>query len=121
MKVNEIKHQAKLQEWHDNILDCRSNGIAVSRWCEEHHVHPTTYYKWEREIFGGVGKELVMGEQQAVAPIFAELPMPKGPQHSKPSAEVIATVHFETTSVDIYTGTDIDVVASLFKLLRYAE
>lgn len=121
MKVNEIKHQAKLQEWHDNILDCRSNGIAVSRWCEEHHVHPTTYYKWEREIFGGVGKGLVMGERQAVAPIFAELPVPRGPSHFKPDAGVIATVHFETTSVDIYTGTDIDVVASLFKLLRYAE
>jgi len=118
MTSTELKHEAKLQEWQEKIMDCRSQGITVNQWCQEHRINKTTYYRWERELLGSAKKE---PRGQLGTPTFAELPAPKEPSHSKPDAGVIASVHFETASVDIYTGADIDVVATLFKLLRYAK
>ena len=54
MTVNEVKHQAKLAEWKEHILECRSQGIPVVEWCAQNGYHKTTYYKWEREIFGRI-------------------------------------------------------------------
>lgn len=119
MNVNEIKHQAKLQEWHDNILDCRSSGIAVSRWCAEHHVHPTTYYKWERELFDGMGKEIVMSEQKAIAaPLFAELPSSKNVANSQSNPMIMATIHLGTVSIDVYPNVDTNTLVSLLQILK---
>ena len=52
MTVNEVKHQAKLAEWKERILECRSQGVPVAAWCAQNGCHKTTYYNWEREIFG---------------------------------------------------------------------
>ena len=52
MTENEIKHQAKLAEWKERILECRSQRMPVATWCAQNGYHNATYYKWEREIFG---------------------------------------------------------------------
>ena len=52
MTVNEVRHQAKLVERKERILECRSQGIPVAAWCAQNGYHKTTYYKCEREIFG---------------------------------------------------------------------
>ena len=56
MTVLEVKHQGKLQEWQERIIECRSSGKPVKVWCQEQGVSATTYYRWEREIFGRVGQ-----------------------------------------------------------------
>lgn len=56
MKVNEVKHQAKLEQWRQRIAECRSSGVSVKQWCSENGCAPTTYYRWEREIFGRADK-----------------------------------------------------------------
>ena len=33
MTSNELKHQAKVQEWGLAIQDCRSSGVSVREWC----------------------------------------------------------------------------------------
>ena len=54
MNVNEAKHQARLAEWRMLIAQCRSSGLPVKRWCAENGRVPSTYYRWEREIFGRI-------------------------------------------------------------------
>ena len=54
MKVNDAKHQARLAEWKMLITQCRSSGLLVKRWCAENGRNASTYYRWEREIFGGI-------------------------------------------------------------------
>ncbi len=54
MNVNDAKHQARLAEWRMLIAQCRSSGLPVKRWCAENGRDPSTYYRWEREIFGRI-------------------------------------------------------------------
>ena len=64
MTVIEIKHAAKRQEW---IMECRGSGESVQRWCKEHQVSATTYYRQEREIFGQITKKEKESRLLAVA------------------------------------------------------
>ena len=54
MNVNNAKHQARLAEWRMLIAQCRSSGLPVKQWCAENGRDPSTYYRWEREIFGRI-------------------------------------------------------------------
>ena len=51
MGVRELKHQAKVEEWKQRIMDCRSSGLTVKQWCAAYGGNPSTYYRWERELF----------------------------------------------------------------------
>ena len=67
MTVLEVKHQGKLREWQERIIECRSSGKPVKAWCQEQGVSAATYYRWEREIFGRVmscaaGMDLILPE-----------------------------------------------------------
>ena len=54
MNVNDAKHQARLAEWKMLVVQCRSSGLSVKQWCAENSRDPSTYYRWEREIFGRI-------------------------------------------------------------------
>ena len=54
MNVNDAKHQARLAEWKTLVAQCRSSGLPVKQWCAENGRDPSTYYRWEREIFGRI-------------------------------------------------------------------
>ena len=73
MNVNTVKHQAKLQEWKEQVADCGSSGMNVKQWCRENGYSPKTYYRWERGILGKV-RQIAKDESQTV---LAELPVAK--------------------------------------------
>ena len=66
MDVRAIKHAAKLSEWQERILACRSNGIPVKWWCEGNNISIKSYYRWERlymvEASSRVGNAALMPE-----------------------------------------------------------
>ena len=100
--VTEIKHQARLAQWRDKIVDCRSNGNNVKRWCAENNVSDATYYRWEREIFGHAQERRNM-EALPANTTFAELPAPKKSVSGTPvwkSAQASKTTY-------ILTGRDL--------------
>ena len=78
MGVSELKHQAKVEEWKQRIMDCRSSGLTVKQWCAAYGGNPSTYYRWERELFK---KNAVCAENSIQAidnhpkalPVLAEL------------------------------------------------
>ena len=88
MTSNELKHEAKKQEWSMSIQECRGSGLSVSEWCQQRGVTTTTYYRWEREL-------LTAADQAPCSAVpavtFAELPAPK--QVSRNVAERCATLH----------------------------
>lgn len=51
MNLSELKHQAKVEEWKQRIMDCRSSGLTGKQWCAAYGGNPSTYYRWERELF----------------------------------------------------------------------
>ena len=87
MTSNELKHEAKKQEWSMSIQECRGSGLSVSEWCRQRGVTTATYYRWERELLTGVRKN---GAPSSTAVTFAELPAPK--QVSRNVAERSATL-----------------------------
>ena len=56
MNANQMKHAASLEEWTQRIMACRASGHSVKVWCKDNEVSPSTYYRWEREIFRQIEK-----------------------------------------------------------------
>ena len=113
MTSNELKHEAKKQEWSMSIQECRGSGLSVSEWCRQRGVTTATYYRWERELLTGVRKN---GAPSSTAVTFAELPDPK--KMSRNVSERCATLHIGSTSLDIYPGCDAEQLKMLVALLR---
>ena len=113
MTSNELKHEAKKQEWSMSIQECRGSGLSVSEWCRQRGVTTATYYRWEREL-------LTAADQAPCSAVpavtFAELPAPK--QVSCNVAERCATLHIGSASLDIYPGCDTEQLKMLVELLR---
>ena len=113
MTSNELKHEAKKQEWSMSIQECRGSGLSVSEWCRQRGVTTATYYRWERELLTGVRRK---GAPPSTAVTFAELPAPK--RDSRNVAERSATLHIGNASLDIYPGCDTEQLRLLVELLR---
>ena len=113
MTSNELKHQAKLQEWTARIQDCCSSGLSVRAWCRQKEINATTYYRWERELLAAAG---TAPRSSKPAITFAELPAAK--QMSRNIAERSATLHIGNASLDIYSGCDAEQLKMLVELLR---
>ena len=113
MTSNELKHEAKKQEWNIAIQECRGSGLSVSEWCRQRGVTTATYYRWERELLTGVRRN---GTPPSTAVTFAELPAPM--QVSRNVAERCATLHIGKASLDIYPGCNAEQLRLLVELLR---
>ena len=113
MTSNELKHEAKKQEWNIAIQECRGSGLSESEWCQQRGVTTTTYYRWERELLTGVRRN---GTPPSTTVTFAELPAPK--QVSRNVSEHCATLHIGSASLDIYSGCDAEQLKMLVELLR---
>ena len=48
MTSNELKHEAKKQEWNIAIQERRGSGLSVSEWCQKRSVTTTTLGKFRR-------------------------------------------------------------------------
>ena len=113
MTSNELKHEAKKQEWSMSIQECRGSGLSVSEWCRQRGVTTATYYRWERELLT-TANQAPCSSVPAVT--FAKMPAPK--KTSRNAAECSATLHIGDASLDIYPGCDAEQLRLLVELLR---
>lgn len=45
------KHSRRTdEEWLDLIRQCRSSGLSDKGWCEEHHIHTSSFYYQIRRL-----------------------------------------------------------------------
>ena len=137
MTVNEVKHQAKLAEWKERILECRSQGVSVAEWCEQNGCHKTTYYKWEREIFGKLSTpnkkphskhmECIVPARPASQPEFAELSIavPTSmalPEDTQPMKfEPVAIIRIGKVELELSNSVSGNLMRQLKGLMSLAE
>ena len=115
--VAEVKHQGKLREWQERIMECRSSGKAVKTWCLEQGVSVTTYYRWEREIIGRASRGKEGSSSMAVrAPEFAEVPAVQAAQTR--GAQPMIRVHTGGMAVEIYCDADREIIQTVIEALR---
>ena len=98
--------QQKLAKWADIVSQCRSSGLSVRDWCQEHKINISNYYKWQRKIYA------VAQAQQKVQ--FAEIT----PVQSVRCGNVAVTVRISGTEVDIHTGADAATVEAVLRILK---
>ena len=111
LTIRSAKAQQNLLEWSQRVADCRSSGLAVTRWCADHGIKPKTYYSWQKKVFAAMieqQKQQVESESR-----FAELPASAVPN------SLVASVRIGTASLDIYSGANPDVVSALCKALSH--
>ena len=99
--------QNKISLWSSRIAECRNSNQTVRSWCESHEIAPSTYYKWQRQIF-----ELARRQQETK---FAEIT----PIDSIPSSnEIAVTLQIGSTTAQIHNGADAATIESVWKVLR---
>ena len=113
MTSNELKHEAKRQEWATRMQDCRSSGLTVRAWCERQGITSSTYYRWERELLDEVE---TAPPPSVPAVTFAELPAPK--RASCSVTERSAALRIGDVSLDVYPSCDAEQLKMLVELMR---
>ena len=133
MRVNEIKHQANLEKWKQNILDCRMSGLTVQQWCSEYGCNKATYYRWEREIFKKTDTLVPVTASTNAAvtlsgqPEFAELPIAaSGPlalqEAIRPSRfESVAIIRVGKVELELSNSVSEKLMRQLKGLMSLAE
>ena len=128
MDVRAIKHAAKLSEWQERILACRSSGIPVKTWCEKNNISIKSYYRWERLYMAeassraGNGALLPEGTGQFVRIDPDWLPDKEGMITPVTAAGARAndriTLRYGGMSVEMPAGVRITEIAALMKALE---
>ena len=112
MTSNELKHQARIQEWGLAIQECRSSGLSVREWCRQRGVTTTTYYRWEREVLSGIRRKDTVDHSGAA---FVELP---APQSLRNVSERTVTLNIGNGSIELYQEMSPELLRTLVELLR---
>ena len=131
VNANQMKHAASLEEWKQRIMECRASGLPVKTWCEQNEYNTSTYYRWERELFGRIkkpsaGTDLVV--QSEVLPATAqqelvEVPVLEGiaPANSGSAFRPVAIVRVGSVELSLTNGVTAKLMKQLRELLPYAE
>lgn len=45
-----VNREVQLQQWQQQIMDCRSSGLTVGAWCEQNGMSKKTYYYHLRRV-----------------------------------------------------------------------
>ncbi len=97
-------------------MECRSSGEPVQKWCAEHQTSTATYYRWEREILGRVGRK--GKENQALvetAPEFTEI---QAVRSCNVRGQAIMTLRAGTVEVDIHAGAGVGEIEAVCRVLK---
>ena len=119
MGARELRHEAQLRKWREKIMECRSSGMSVKKWCEERRINRKTYYRWEREILAKASQQLAVREQTDV-PAFIEIREGARSERIREGA-VAARLYTALGTLDIYAGADGETLRAVVEALKDAE
>ena len=120
MNANEAKHAARVRGWRERVQKCRSSGLSVKEWCTGQGIHPSTYYRWEREVLGRAkGAPAVVEERRGIGveTRFVELPDSGGNRkqdHEK--MRIVAEVETAKGTIRFYEGADVETIRALWEV-----
>ena len=49
--LQRVNQEQRLAEWGRRVEACRSSGLPVGQWCEEHGIAVSTYFAWQKRVF----------------------------------------------------------------------
>ena len=113
MSLTQAKHQSNLQFRRQAVYDCRHSGMTVKQWCEEHQIHETTYYRWQKEVWDRSTQALIPESQDNGSEVrFAQLQLPDCVEnHTK--ADVV--LHAAGLKVEIRNSANSNLVEQILR------
>lgn len=132
VNANQMKHAANLEMWKQRIMECRASGLSVRVWCAQNSYNTSTYYRWEREMFGRIKKPVseatdlvVRGESVPVTSKqeMVEVPVAEEtfPATVEPVFRPVAVVRAGGLELSLSNEVSSKLMKHLRELLRYAE
>ena len=115
--VRKLKHKAKLQEWREKIVECRSSGECVKTWCKKQGIGTKTYYYWEKQVLRESVQRPGVPAISSSGPLMrieTEKAFATGPSKGGNSI----TVHYKDSTLEIPIGMDPEDIASLICALN---
>ena len=65
-----IKTEVRKQNWETMVLECQQSGLAVTAWCKQNGINPSTYYSRLRKLREKVWRKIVPIELPTVKATF---------------------------------------------------
>lgn len=113
MELQKTKHEIKLAQWRRQIADCRSSGMQVRQWCQGHGISPSTYYRWQRQVWEvGVAQVKQSASQVDLAPVQQWAQLTPAP------TETAVSVEIKGCRVEVRADTDRELLTQVCRLLR---
>lgn len=122
MKVQQVTHEVRLQQWERIVQECRSSGKPIKTWCHENQINIKTYYHWQKLVCQATCQELTVINQaqqpvintiETSRPVFAEVSMPESR-----APKLAVSIKHTAMQIDIYCGADVSVVKTVMEAFR---
>lgn len=132
MQANQMKHTARLEDWKQRIMACRSSGLTVRQWCARNSFSASTYYRWEREVFRSLKSSADNADKPstALAPAsrqeLVELPIAPAAAPAKETISMqtfcpVAIVRVGNLELSVTNAVSKELMRQLKELIPYAE
>ena len=73
VSLTELKRNAKLQSWYEDIEERKSRNMSIEDWCQYRFYSKSTYYYRQHKVHQALDAQLNKQESQVE---FAALPAP---------------------------------------------
>lgn len=109
--------QIRTRQWASIIQDCRSSGLKVDDYCEQHSLSRNAYYYWQRKVKEAALSQAGFVEIQADA-LKAETGLPDSPPGSPFFPQLVLSVG--GFSVGVNQDTPMPLLSQVLGVLRHA-
>ena len=82
--IVKAKHESMINIWRQRVMECKTSGLTVRKWCEQNHIGRKTYYYWQKQVWDHEVNTIVP-ERPAEFPRsvqFAEISVPSCSDYS---------------------------------------
>ena len=100
-----IKENNNLAEWSRQVEECRTSGLSVRSWCEQHQIAVSTFHYRQQRVW----KALQKSSQ------FVEVPLSFDESHND---NIAASVKVGSICAEVHNGADEATLAALFRMLK---
>jgi len=109
VSLTELKRNAKLQSWYEDIEERKSRKMSVEDWCQYRFCSQSTYYYRQQKVLQALDAQLNKQESQVE---FAALPAPLETKLANFSEEKIV-LRLGDLVLEILDGTSRETILAL--------
>jgi len=96
----------RMTEWAQRVSECRSSGLTVRKWCEQHEINEKTYYYWQHRIWESINES----RSSRFVQISSET--------ASVSQNTAVRIRINGAEAEILAGTDAATIEAVCRALR---